>query len=137
MRDRLLASAARQVAEYDADITDLRLALGGLDGGKTQVEPGVQDSKVTIKDMVLEILALCPEGATAQQLLQSIKERFKVDLRRESLSPQLSRLRGEDGKIELRGKCWFLASAAPRGLLDGLTSGNAADLVHVHIGTQQ
>lgn len=66
--------------------------------------------KPTIKEMVLEILAVRPKGATAQEIVKFIADRFGQQIERSSLSPQLSRLKHE-GRVVLSGRVWSLPSA--------------------------
>ena len=67
-------------------------------------------SKLTIKQLVLKALEdNFPEGANANDLLLHFKEAYgRSDITRTSLSPQLSRLKGEDFKIQLVGRKWVL-----------------------------
>lgn len=61
----------------------------------------------TIKEQVIAILTDCPNGLEATEILDRLRVRFGRELKRESLSPQLSRL-GADGVIERNGKTWIL-----------------------------
>ncbi len=61
----------------------------------------------TIKEMVLEVLAGYPQGIRANEILSAIESRHGARIARESLSPQLSRLKDE-GKIILKGRKWCL-----------------------------
>lgn len=63
---------------------------------------------VSIMDAVMEVLADRQEGMTANEILGEINARFfGGKVARSSLSPQLSRLKNRDHKIELRGNKWF------------------------------
>jgi hypothetical protein len=64
--------------------------------------------KGTIKDRVLTILDKNPEGMTSSQILNVLQISGLPDLARESLSPQLSRLRNHDHKIDLNHGLWTL-----------------------------
>lgn len=64
--------------------------------------------KGSIKEKVLAVLADNPAGADAHTILTLIQERFNENIPRPSLSPQLSRLKGE-GWVTLNGKVWSLA----------------------------
>lgn len=75
-------------------------------------------SKFTLKDMVVSVLSDHKSGADALKILDLIKSKFGIDVKRESLSPQLSRLKNDDKLLELRGSDWFLLphkNEAPRG----------------------
>ncbi|MEX2299206.1 MAG: hypothetical protein WD715_17450 [Dongiaceae bacterium] len=52
-------------------------------------------SQVTIKEAVVDVLEKHPVGLTALQLLDKINSEFGLNIRRTSLSPQLSRLKRE------------------------------------------
>ncbi len=62
----------------------------------------------TVADMALEILRDYPDGLTAIQILDKIRERWMPNLMRSSLSPPLSRLK-HVGKVILDGSIWSLA----------------------------
>jgi DNA-binding transcriptional ArsR family regulator len=56
---------------------------------------------------ILEVLKDKPQGLTARQLLTELNERYYGGrLARHSLSPQLSRLKDRDKKIEYRDGQW-------------------------------
>jgi hypothetical protein len=68
--------------------------------------------ELTMKQMVIRaLLEHLTNGATVNQLLEFFATHWgRDDVMRTSLSPQLTRLK-RDGKIELRGKVWHIASA--------------------------
>jgi hypothetical protein len=75
-------------------------------------------SQFTLKDMVINVLRDYRSGADALKILELIKSKYGIDVKRESLSPQLSRLKNDDKLLELRGSDWFLIpqkNEAPRG----------------------
>lgn len=85
-------------------------------------------SKITLKDMVKEVLSGRPEGADSFKILDLIKEQYGKEVARASLSPQLSRLKNDDKALELRGSNWFLLpekGSAP----EGADNGDHSDLV--------
>lgn len=65
-------------------------------------------SQFTLKDMVINVLKDHKTGADALKILELIKLKYGIDVKRESLSPQLSRLKNDDKLLELRGSDWFL-----------------------------
>ena len=86
----------------------LRLSLSGE--GLTKQNQTVKKTRgTTIKQEVLEVLAERPEGMTALQILEQMKERSRPNLLRETLSPQLSRLKNDDKKIVVEHKVWRLS----------------------------
>lgn len=63
---------------------------------------------MTMKQLVIYALKEhFREGATGKQLVEFFKSRYGREIARESLSPQLSRLRAEK-KIDHQGRIWFL-----------------------------
>ncbi len=93
------------------------LAKSAIDGNSEQSEvvaeaQNTNQDKLTIKQMIVEVLGLMPEGAEALTILQHINSRFKASLERTSLSPQLSRLKNE-GVIERNGLVWSLNEEGP------------------------
>jgi hypothetical protein len=74
----------------------------------------LKSAKPTIMQAILEVLKQHPNGMTALEILADINSRyFDGKILRTSLSPQLSRLKERDHKIELRGNRWFLAPEKP------------------------
>lgn len=83
-----------------------------------------QAEHLTIKELVLKVLAEhLPNGATSQQFLEVFAQKWgRTDIRRTSLSPQLTRLKDE-GKVVLMGKQWMLPEQFNKqfgGLLDDI-----------------
>jgi uncharacterized protein HemY len=71
-------------------------------------EDDAKKRPITIMEAVLEILRDKPNGMTAQEILAELNEKyFDGKIARHSLSPQLSRLKDRDKKLELRGNVWF------------------------------
>ncbi len=108
-------TAERRVGELTADARELELLIGVLKGTVvTSAAPSLDapippsDGKRTIQDMAVELIAEAESGLTALEILDLINTRFRADVKRTSLSPQLSRLKA-DNVIELRGKRWFIA----------------------------
>jgi hypothetical protein len=63
--------------------------------------------KKTLKELALEALAENPDGLEATEILGWIKMKYDLDVARESMSPQLSRL-GAEGEIVRSGLTWRL-----------------------------
>lgn len=102
-----LAAKQRELAEWNAELDQIQSALKAIE--ETEIR-----SQLTIKQAVLEVLKDHREGLTALEILSAINTRyFNGNIVRSSLSPQLSRLKDSDGKIELRGHKWFLRPQEP------------------------
>lgn len=86
--------------------TELPERLESSAQGNSGAESVAKEPK-TIKEMVLQILAVRPAGETANAILHYLNDRFGRDIERTSLSPQLSRLKGE-GKITRENGVWKL-----------------------------
>jgi hypothetical protein len=70
--------------------------------------------RITIMEAILAVLDHKPSGMTAQEILAELNEQyFGGTLVRHSLSPQLSRLKDRDKKIELRGDRWVKLPTQP------------------------
>lgn len=61
--------------------------------------------KKTLKELALEALRENPEGMEAVGIIKWIKDKYDLDVARESMSPQLSRL-GQEGVIKRDGLTW-------------------------------
>jgi hypothetical protein len=102
-----LAVRQRELAAWNAELDQIQSALRAIE--ETEAK-----SRLTIKQAVLEVLKDHPEGMTALEILAQINTRyFGGDIPRTSLSPQLSRLKDNDQKIELTGNKWFLRPQEP------------------------
>ena len=64
--------------------------------------------KKTLKELALEALNEHPDGLEATEILGWIRMKYDLDVARESMSPQLSRL-GAEGEIVRSGLTWRLA----------------------------
>jgi len=65
-------------------------------------------ARTTLKDMIVGVLQDYSTGADSYKILALIRDKYGVEVKRESLSPQLSRLKNDDNVLELRGSDWFL-----------------------------
>jgi chromosome segregation ATPase len=64
--------------------------------------------RISIMDAIMTTLNGRPEGMTAREILTELNIKFfDGKLARHSLSPQLSRLKDRDKKIEYRNERWF------------------------------
>lgn len=105
---------SRRKAEIIAEIARLRGELRQITAAESADHSGKRVSALaaahggeTIKEQVVKILTDHPKGMTAKEIQAQLKVRFDRDVKRESLSPQLSRL-GADGTIAREGKTWVL-----------------------------
>ena len=90
------------INEIQEELRQVLALLKKLDEESTKKRPP------TIMEAVLEILRHQPNGMTAQEILAELNEKyFNGKIARHSLSPQLSRLKDRDKKLELRGNRWF------------------------------
>jgi hypothetical protein len=106
------AEIKQQIAALKAELRDIQAAEGALTpggGGESAAESSVRTrGRITIKDMIVSVLTPKPQGAEAQEIIESIKAQYGKEIARPSLSPQLSRLK-EDGTLILDNKIWQLA----------------------------
>jgi len=103
----VLAAKQKDLASCNAELNQIQSALKAIEETETK-------SQLTIKQAVLEVMKDHREGMTALEILAAINTRyFGGRMVRSSLSPQLSRLKNDDGKIDLRGNKWFLLPEQP------------------------
>lgn len=100
-----LESVLRELTEFD-------LAEEAVKGKLVASEVAKKEQDMTIKQMVVDVLGVLPDGADAFTILRHINSRFGAGLARESLSPQLSRLKRAN-VIRLDGRVWFLNEKGP------------------------
>ena len=99
---RELVETEGAITEIKEELRQILTLLKKLDEESTRKRPP------TIMEAVLEILRHQPNGMTAQEILTELNEKyFDGKIARHSLSPQLSRLKDRDKKLELRGNRWF------------------------------
>jgi hypothetical protein len=99
---RELIDTEALITEIQDELRQILALLKKLDEESTKKKPP------TIMEAVLEILRHKPNGMTAQEILAELNAKyFDGKIRRHSLSPQLSRLKDRDKKVELRGNRWF------------------------------
>jgi hypothetical protein len=116
-REPLAADVTRlreQLSVKQSQLLDLTLEIDQIDSALKAVEDTETKSQLTIKQAVLEVLKDRADGMTALDILAEINTRFfSGRVTRTSLSPQLSRLKDDDGKIELKGNKWFYLPPQP------------------------
>ncbi len=105
---RALVDAQAKLAELNDELRQTESALKAVDDDAAKKKPP------TIMEAVIEIMRSKPTGATAREILTELNARyFDGKIARHSLSPQLSRLKDRDKKLELRGDRWFLLPEEP------------------------
>jgi predicted nuclease with TOPRIM domain len=92
----------------------LQKELETIDEALKKLEPEVTQGHITIMQAVMEVLNHKPNGMTALEILDEINVAyFNGTIVRTSLSPQLSRLKNRDKKIEIRGNRWYALPKEP------------------------
>jgi hypothetical protein len=108
-RDSGAAAEAKPAARPQSpEMHNLNRVLQGLSNTMQTILQG------TIKDRVLATLGQVPDGLTSSQLVDRLRQTGLPTLERESLSPQLSRLRKEE-KIDLLNGVWSLKKHESQG----------------------
>ena len=92
--------------EISAQIQTLEAELRQLDMAESALANTSTDPAPTIKEMALAVLTDAGHGLRSGDILTKIKRKYDVDVARESLSPQLTRLANPDKKIVLEGRKW-------------------------------
>lgn len=95
-------------------LREIEKRLQALDDERTQIDEMLKSAnkpakaRITIMEAILEVLSHKPLGMTAQEILADLNANyFDGKLPRHSLSPQLSRLKDRDKKVELQGDRWI------------------------------
>jgi predicted transcriptional regulator len=95
-------------------LREIEKCLQALDDEQIQIEEMLKSAskppkaRITIMEAILEVLSHKPLGMTAQEILADLNANyFDGKLARHSLSPQLSRLKDRDKRIELQGDRWI------------------------------
>lgn len=115
-------------SEIHAQIRALRAELREIDAASAAVQesPGSDGSRTvasgrrsspTLKEMAIAVLADHPDGLEANDVRDRIAERFGSQVKRESMSPQLSRL-ARDGVIRRGGHNKWLLKALSLATVD-------------------
>jgi hypothetical protein len=130
----------REVAPFEAELAEvrrLRASLAGVPLVPNGIPRGLSSSrsgspqlnfaapenpyeKLSMKALSLRALKHhFPRGATAAELLDFFHGAWgRTDVKRESLSPQLSRLR-QEGRILFKDRLWILKEKGPEGAASG------------------
>jgi hypothetical protein len=105
---RRKAEIGDEIERLRAELRQIAVAerIGAAEASARGQEPHARKPE-TIKEQVVKILNDCPGGLDAREIQAHLKNRFARDVKRESLSPQLSRL-GAEGVIRRDGKTWIL-----------------------------
>jgi hypothetical protein len=97
-----------KVTAATKELKEIERAINALDDEKAK------SSRIKIMDAVLETLSRNPMGMTANDILAELNAKYYGGkLKRHSLSPQLSRLKDRDKKIEYRDERWVRLPAQP------------------------
>ena len=106
-----LSQRERDLKEQLKEIKALRAALKGVgegdDSNVSASQTSAKPNTPTFKEMIVSVLSEHGRGAQATEILGLIKTKFGKEIKRSSISPQLSRLKSE-GVIDLDDKVWYL-----------------------------
>lgn len=93
----------------EVDVAERALAVAANEPAGAKRDRGATGSgRKTLKEMAVDVLKDHPAGLEAAGILAEIEKRWGLTVRRESLSPQLSRL-GQDETLVREGLIWKLA----------------------------
>jgi hypothetical protein len=120
MRSTLREFLASRRSGIKAEIAALRRELQEIDAAERAISGTAQSSPapatvvsvaggLSIKDKILAVLRDCPEGGDVATIIDLIQQQFGETIVKSSLSPQLSRLKGE-GRVVTEHKIWRLAA---------------------------
>lgn len=99
----------------DEKIEEVRKELAAIDTAlKSLADSQTKSQHIPIMQAILDVLRDKPQGMTAKEILVELNAKyFDGDLQRHSLSPQLSRLKNRDKKIEYRNERWIRLPEQP------------------------
>jgi hypothetical protein len=107
-----LASGAtkQRSISFEEGAVSNRSLLDTTNDALTTINRGIYriPKNATIKERVVAVLKKSPEGLTSGQILSMLHATGLPNLERESLSPQLTRLRKDDHLIDLADGVWSL-----------------------------
>jgi len=97
------------IISTDEKIGEMRKELAAIDTAlKSLADSQTKSQRIPIMQAILDVLRDKPQGMTAREILAELNAKyFDGELQRHSLSPQLSRLKDRDKKIEYRDERWI------------------------------
>lgn len=103
-----LKQTEEALKSLQAEWAELERARNALDVAEAESAVESANPGITIKEAVMHVLSDYPTGLSAREILREINSRYyEGRLKRESLSPQLTRLQKDDKKLVLRGSLWI------------------------------
>lgn len=104
-----------QIAGLQAKLSRVQAAIAALTAGDLFDQPGGLTGRTnrpagTLKQMAFTVLSEADKAMTANQILQSISDKFGQKIQRTSMSPQLSRL-GDAGVLLRIDNLWSINPA--------------------------
>lgn len=107
--DRQRSELEKQLAEIDSEREFTASTLTEWYRVKAEANQGPQPKK-TIKQAIVEVLALYPEGLTKSEIIAKALQDAGLAIEAPSIGSQLQRLEA-DGDITRSGKTWALVRA--------------------------
>jgi hypothetical protein len=103
-----MIAVSEKIGQVEKELTEIEIALKSLADSQSKSQ------RIPIMQAILEVLKDKPQGMTAREILVELNARyFDGELARHSLSPQLSRLKDRDKKIEYRNERWIRLPEQP------------------------
>lgn len=130
------AEIKEQMASLRAEMAEIKAVEAALDSVSAP-QPRKKPSEPTIKDMIEDVLADRDDGATSDEIIDLVANKFQKSVPRSSMSPQLSRLKGAH-RVTRENERWMLpkfASGDPGGVstpTDDQKDDNTADAQDRH-----
>ena len=94
------ADMRTKLAKADAELKAIWKELADVERALQAISKERLEAQISIKDAILRVLEDAPNGATSVEILATLNDRFfDGKLLRTSMSPQLSRLKKDDHKI--------------------------------------
>ena len=122
LRDFIAARESEVKASIKAlndELRELRAAKSAIDGGSAPGSDRAPSSRMTHRDMIVDVLDERPDGGTSDKVIEWVNEKFSVEISQASMSSQLSRAKS-DGVVSLDMSTKIWRSAKHSGAGDGL-----------------
>ena len=113
----------QQQATIRAEMAEIKALKATLDATSDgEPAPRRKSSSPTIKDLIEQVLEDWQDGATAEEIIKDVADKFSKNVPRSSMSPQLTRLKNDD-RITRWNDRWILPKYVPdNSSIEGVSS---------------
>ena len=104
------AAIKEQMTSLRAEMAEIKAVEAALDS-VVGAQPRKKSSEPTIKEMIVDVLEGREDGATSDEIITLVKDKYEKAVPRSSMSPQLSRLKGDE-RVTRENERWMLPKFA-------------------------